>query len=211
MPFLAQIGFFPIFATLAHWNYFDLDRKQKVTFLTARGILAVQGIAMRSRHDKTTELKKFKHFHEVFMRFSWGFHDVFMRFSWGFHEVSVRFPWGFHEVFMRLPWGFHEVFMRFSWVVKSFQEDYLSIFKEWGFFENLKRLRGHPHMASDDFRSFLTYLPSLIRYHQMEADLPTYPNIWRQIFTAFNPRLGLNRQTWNSTKKFQILCFVCVW
>ena len=38
-------------------------------------------------------------------------------------------------------------------------------------------LRGHPHMASDDFGSFLTYLPTLIRYHQMEADLPTYPNI----------------------------------
>ena len=37
--------------------------------------------------------------------------------------------------------------------------------------------RGHPHMASDDFGSFLTYLPTLIRYHQMEADLPTYPNI----------------------------------
>ena len=39
------------------------------------------------------------------------------------------------------------------------------------------KLRGHPHMASDDFGSFLTYLPSLIRYHQMGADLPTYPNV----------------------------------
>ena len=37
-------------------------------------------------------------------------------------------------------------------------------------------------MASDDFGSFLTYLPTQIRSHQMEPDLPTYPNIWRQIF-----------------------------
>ena len=53
----------------------------------------------------------------------------------------MRFPWGFHEVFMRFSWGFHEVFIRFSWVFKSFH-DCLSIFKEWGFFENLKRLIG---------------------------------------------------------------------
>ena len=57
-------------------------------------------------------------------------------------------------------------------------------------------------MASDDFGSFLTYLPTLIRYHQMEADLPTYPNIWCQIFTVFNPGFRLNRHTleWNLWK-----------
>ena len=61
-------------------------------------------------------------------------------------------------------------------------------------------------MASDDFGSFLTYLPTQIRYHHMEADLPTHPNIWRQIFTISNPRIGLNRQTLERNSKL----FVCV-
>ena len=36
-------------------------------------------------------------------------------------------------------------------------------------------------MTSDVFGSFLTYLPTLIRYRQMWLDLPTYPKIWCQI------------------------------
>ena len=35
---------------------------------------------------------------------------------------------------------------------------------------------------SDVLKSFLTYLPILIRYGQMWLDLPTYPTIWRQIY-----------------------------
>ena len=42
---------------------------------------------------------------------------------------------------------------------------------------NALALRGHPHMASDDFGSFWTYLPTQIRYHQILIDLPTYPKI----------------------------------
>ena len=37
--------------------------------------------------------------------------------------------------------------------------------------------REHSHMTSDVFGSFLTYLPTLIRYHQMWPDLPAYPKI----------------------------------
>ena len=39
----------------------------------------------------------------------------------------------------------------------------------------------HSHITSDVFGSFLTNLPTLIRYRQMWLDLPTYPKIWRQI------------------------------
>ena len=38
-------------------------------------------------------------------------------------------------------------------------------------------VREHSYMMSDIFGSFLTYLPTLIRYHQMWLDLPTYPKI----------------------------------
>ena len=40
--------------------------------------------------------------------------------------------------------------------------------------------REHSYMTSDVFGSFLTYLPTQIRYHQMWLDLPTYPKIWCQ-------------------------------
>ena len=36
----------------------------------------------------------------------------------------------------------------------------------------------------------------------MEADLPTHPNIWRQIFTFSDPGLGLDRQTLEKILKF---------
>ena len=36
------------------------------------------------------------------------------------------------------------------------------------------RIREHSHMTSDVFGSFLTYLPTLIRYHHMWIDLPKY-------------------------------------
>ena len=35
-------------------------------------------------------------------------------------------------------------------------------------------IREHSHMTSDVFGSFLTYLPTLIRYRQMWLDLPTH-------------------------------------
>ena len=41
-------------------------------------------------------------------------------------------------------------------------------------FINANFIREHSHMTSDVFGSFLTYLPTLIRYHQMWLDLPTY-------------------------------------
>jgi len=40
----------------------------------------------------------------------------------------------------------------------------------------------------------------------MEADLPTHPIIWRQIFTFSDPVLGLKGQTLERNLKF----FVCV-
>ena len=39
----------------------------------------------------------------------------------------------------------------------------------------------HSHMTSDVLGPFLTYLPTLIRYHQMWLDLPTYSKILCQI------------------------------
>ena len=51
----------------------------------------------------------------------------------------------------------------------------------WHLTYNVRLLREHPHMTSDDFGSFLTYLPTQIRYHQILIDLPSYPKIWRQI------------------------------
>ena len=38
-----------------------------------------------------------------------------------------------------------------------------------------RSVREHSYMTSDVFGSFLTYLPTLIRYRQMWLDLPTYP------------------------------------
>ena len=50
-------------------------------------------------------------------------------------------------------------------------------------------------------------LPTLIRCHQMEPDLPTYPNIWRQIFFVSNPRprLELNWQILERNSKFSVV------
>ena len=100
---------------------------------------------------------------------------------------------GFIENGITMIWYFRESWYSEIHRIMHTPGPYLTLFLERGKIRIIwnrpildKYIRGHPHMASDDFGSFFTNLPTQIRLHQMEHDLPTYPNICRRILKVMH-------------------------